>query len=188
MRGMLEQLDDLEALHLLHQKTPLDRVRRIVIYVVNSLSAPENTWGKSENAPGTFAVLLKATGVPIDHYSYEAVEMIKDTAARWASLRAIRDSGAVTDNGNPMLAEILTVPNAEIYVVDVSFAALKDKAERAYLNDLPTSFVLSAEAVDRLRAAAGEIILESPEFQLFLKDMGERIVKPPAGRPAVGAR
>jgi hypothetical protein len=34
-----------------------------------------------------------------------------------------------------------------------------DKAERDYLNQQPTSFVLPAEAVDRLRAAAGTIIL-----------------------------
>src|SRR5205814_104529 len=183
MRGVLEALDDLEALHLLRQKTPLDRVRRIVVYVVNSLSSPETAWGQSENAPGTFAVLIKATGVPIDHYSYEAVELMKDTAARWAGLRAIRDSGAVTDNGNPALAEITTVPNAEIYVIDVSFPALKDKAERDYLNNLPTSFVLPAEAVDRLRAAAGKIIVESPQFQRLLKDMGERIVKRSANTP-----
>ena len=184
MRGVLEALDDLEALHLLHQKTPLDRVRRIIVYVVNSLSSPETTWGTSENAPGSFAVLLRATGVPIDHYSYEAVELMKDTAAHWAGLRAIRDSGALTNNGNPALVEVTTVPNAEIYVIDVSFPALKDKAERDYLNNLPTSFVLPAEAVDRLRAAAKKIILESPEFQRLLNDMGERIVKPPVNAPS----
>src|SRR6185436_8676168 len=48
---------------------------------------------------------------------------------------------------------------ADIYTIDVSFQALKDKAERDYLNQLPTSFALSDEAVDRLRAAAATIIL-----------------------------
>jgi NTE family protein len=41
---------------------------------------------------------------------------------------------------------------------------------------LPTSFVLPDEAVDRLRAAAAKIILESPDFQRMLKDAGARIV------------
>ncbi len=50
-----------------------------------------------------------------------------------------------------------------------------DQAERAYLNEQPTSFVLPPEAVDRLRAAAGKIIVESPEFQRLLKDVGARI-------------
>ena len=131
-------------------------------------------------AAATLAVLLQATGVPIDHYSYEAVELLRDTAARWRLLRSIRDSGAIVDNGNPALAEVTRVPNIEIYVIDVSFAALKEPTERAYLNDLPTSFALPAEAVDRLRAAASSVVLDSPEFQRFLMDRGERIVRKPA--------
>jgi NTE family protein len=39
-----------------------------------------------------------------------------------------------------------------------------DQTELEYLNQLPTTFVLPGEAVDRLRAAAGTIILSSPEF------------------------
>ncbi len=52
----------------------------------------------------------------------------------------------------------------------VSFAALKDKAEFEYLNNLPTSFILPSEVVDRLRAAAGTIILSSSEFKRMVKD------------------
>ena len=64
----------------------------------------------------------------------------------------------------------MNAPNADIYVIDVSFKALQDKSERDYLNQLPTSFVLSDEAVDRLRAAAQTIILNSPDFQQVLKE------------------
>ena len=60
----------------------------------------------------------------------------------------------------------------------MSFPALKDKAEREYLNQLPTSFVLSDEAVDRLRAAAATIILNSPDFQGLLKSTGAHVVPP----------
>jgi NTE family protein len=70
---------------------------------------------------------------------------------------------------------VIRAPIAEIYPVDVSFAQLKDNAEREYLNEQPTSFVLPAEAVDRLRAAAGTIILANPEFQRLLKDLGATI-------------
>ena len=67
----------------------------------------------------------------------------------------------------------------------MSFATLKDKAELDYLNQQPTSFVLPDEAVDRLRAAAGTIIMDSPEFKRLLKDVGARIVDtaPPAKAP-----
>jgi len=69
----------------------------------------------------------------------------------------------------------------------VSFPALKDKAESDYLNDLPTSFVLPDAAVDRLRAAAGTIVLESPDFQRLLKDAGARVVPEPSAADFSGS-
>ena len=78
------------------------------------------------------------------------------------------------------------MPNADIYAIDVSFAGLKDKKEFDYLNQQPTSFVLPAEAVDRLRAAAGTIILDSPEFKRLLKDVGATLA-PAAGVGAPSA-
>jgi len=79
-------------------------------------------------------------------------------------------------NRDPAIACALRVPDAEIFAIDVSFQALKDDAEREFLNAQPTSFVLTDEAVDRLRAAAGKIIMDSPEFQRLLKDMGARVL------------
>jgi NTE family protein len=179
MRGVLDALELLEALHDAGLPTPLDHVRRIIVMVVNSLSSPPTNWDETESGPGTLDVLLKATGVPIDHYSYESVEQLKDTAARWQTARHIRDLAQCSTNNDTPVCAAIRVPDAEIYAIDVSFAALSDKAERAYLNQQPTSFVLPAEAVDRLRAAAGTIILESPEFQRLLKDVGAKIAPAP---------
>ena len=73
----------------------------------------------------------------------------------------------------------MRVPEAEIHVVDVSFAEVDDASERDYLNSLPTSFVLPPEAVDRLRAAARQIIMASPEFRRLLTDIGVRLLPAP---------
>jgi NTE family protein len=180
MRGVLDALQLLEALHDEGVPTPLDSARRVIVFVVNSLSSPPTNWDESENPPGTFDILLKATGVPIDHYSYEAVELLKDIAARWSTERHLRDLAQCSTNKDSAICSALRVPQAEIYAIDVSFAQVKDKTERDYLNQQPTSFVLPAEAVDRLRAAAGTIILDSPEFQRLLKDVGAKIVADPS--------
>ena len=180
MRGVLDALEFLEALHDAGQPTPLDRARRIIVFIVNSLSSPPTNWDESESPPGTVDILLKATGVPIDHYSYEAVELLKDIAARWEKDRKTRDlAGCSTNNDSPICKEV-RVPQAEIYAIDVSFAALPDAKERDFLNQQPTSFVLTPEAVDRLRAAAGTIIMASPEFQRLLKDVGAKVVADPS--------
>ena len=186
MRAVLDSLEVLEALHDAGQPSPIDGARRIIVIIVNSLSSPPTNWDQSENPPGTLDVLLKAAGTPIDAFSYEAVELLRDTAARWQNLRRIRNSAAFAANKDPAVAAALRTPNAEIYAIDVSFAKLKDKAEMAYLNQQPTSFVLPAEAVDRLRAAAGTILMESPEFQRLLKDVGASVV--PASTDVAAAR
>ena len=125
-------------------------------------------------------ILLKATGVPIDHYSYEAVEQLKDIAARWQTAREIRTLAGCSANKDSPVCAAIRVPQAEIYAIDVSFAALPDAKEREYLNQQPTSFVLPPEAVDRLRAAAGTIIFASPEFQRLLKDVGAKVIADPS--------
>ena len=180
MRTVLDSLEVLEALHDAGMPSPIDDARRIIVIIVNSLSSPPTDWDRSESPPGTVDVLLKAAGTPIDAFSFEAVELLKDTAARWGTLRRIRNSPAYAANRDPVIAAALRVPPAEIYAIDVSFPKLKDKAELAYLNQQPTSFVLPPEAVDRLRAAAGTILMDSPEFQRLLKDLGATIVPAPA--------
>jgi NTE family protein len=183
MRGVLDSLEIVEALDEAGVPTHLESARRIIVFVVNSLSSPPTHWDESENPPGAVDLLLKATGVPIDHYSHDSVELLRDTAARWRDRREIRESVTIKPSANPAVANLLHVPGAEIYAVDVSFAALKDKVERDYLNQQPTSFVLPAEAVDRLRAAAGTIIQASPEFQRLLRDIGVKVIeKPPPAR------
>lgn len=184
MRGVLEPLQELEAIYDAYRPIWLDRIRRIIIVVVNSLSLPKTNWNASERAPGDVAILLRSLGVPIDHYSFEAIDLLKDTVERWQIVRRIRDSAILAGNTDPAIARFLKVPNIDLYAINVSFPALKDEAEFEYLNNLPTAFVLPPEAVDRLRAAAGTIILSSPDLQRLLEDTGAKVV---GNRQATGA-
>ena len=111
--------------------------------------------------------------MPIDRYASESVELLKDIDARWTSLREIRDAASFQSDQEWRIAEIQERAERRHLHVEVSFPALKDKDERARLNELPTSFALSAEAVDRLRAAAAKIVLESPDLREALK--GEQV-------------
>jgi NTE family protein len=180
---VLESLEQLEVSRSLQRRTRLDHIRRIVVIVVNSLSVPRTDWDRKEDPPGDVAILIKAAGVPIDRYSYEAVELLKDVMARWETVRQFRAAGAFANAGDPAMARAADVPEIDLYAIDVSFDAHPDAAERAYLNEQPTSFVLADEAVDRLRTAAGAILLASPDFQRLLADMGATVTRPPAAAP-----
>jgi NTE family protein len=184
MRGVLDVLSTFEALHAAGLKTPYDNVRNIFIFVVNSLATPPNDWDRHENPPGLFDVLIKATGTPIDRYSYDTVETLRDIQARWAALREVRDAIKTYPALGEQLATVMRAPDITIRVIEVSFGVLPDKAERDYLNTLPTSFVLPDEAVDRLRVAAKNAILVSPEIRRLMDSGTLRMV---GSGPHVGA-
>ena len=175
MRAVLEGLETLEAssgVRTLRSTSRLLTLRRIVVFVVNSLSVPKTDWDRTSGRRTTCRFCSRRPGVPIDRYSYESVELLKDMIARWQTLRAAggwraRSRGAATRRRRAPPS----VPDIELYAIDVSFEAHPDPAERDYLNETPTSFVLSAEQVDRLRAAAGAAIRDSPEFQRLLHDL-----------------
>jgi hypothetical protein len=59
----------------------------------------------------------------------------------------------------------------QFHFISVSFDDLRDEAELRYFNELPTSFELEAEAVDRLRSSARRILGQSPEFQALRKKL-----------------
>jgi len=169
LRGVLDFLETFEALRLAGQPTPLDHVRRIMVFVVNSASSPSFDWNKRENAPSAVSILTKTAGVPVDRYASESIELLRDIDARWTAQRAMRDSAAFDPKRPDGVGGVASAINADIYPIEVSFRVLNDKKERDYLNQLPTSFALPADAVDRLRADAKKAILASPDFQEMLK-------------------
>ena len=60
----------------------------------------------------------------------------------------------------------------EFYAIDVNFDAIADPVEKRYFRNLPTSFVLTDEQVDRLREMAGRLLRQSPDYQRRLRDLG----------------
>jgi len=57
--------------------------------------------------------------------------------------------------------------------VNVSFDELADAAERNYLLNLPTRLSLPDADIDRLRAAAGELLRASPKFQQLVRELSD---------------
>ena len=49
---------------------------------------------------------------------------------------------------------------------------LPDPEERALFMNLPTSFVLAAEDIDRLREVAGRLLRQSAEYESLVSDLG----------------
>ena len=64
------------------------------------------------------------------------------------------------------------MPKITLEVLDVSFDAIRDPKERAYFMNLPTSFVLPPEDIDRLRQVAGRLLRQSAEYESVVQELG----------------
>ena len=171
MRGILEGLEELEASEAYQKEVGVRGLRRIVVILVNSRSAPSTDWDKGESAPGVVSQLLQSSSVPIDRYSYESVELLKDMVQRWQTKRELAIAQARLAGKTEAQAEA-SIPEIDVYAIDVSFDSIADPKERAYFMNLPTSFVLSDEEVDRLRDIGGQLLRASPAYQELVKDFG----------------
>jgi NTE family protein len=168
LRGMLEAFEELEASPRYQASTDFAELRHIVVIAVNSRSAPSTDWDRSATPPGLVAELLQSSSVPIDHFSYESVELLKDIAQRWADKRKLQVAEKRLAGMSRQAAEA-AVPLLTFDAIDVSFDSLTDAEERRYFMNLPTSFSLSDEAVDRLRALGGRLLKESKKTQELLR-------------------
>ena len=171
VRGVLEALEELAASAAFQGEVGFGVIRRVVLIVVNSHSAPSTDWDKDESPPGMVAQLLQSSGVPIERYSFETIETMKDIAEIWKWRRELQVAEARLAGATRAQAE-RSVPRVSLDVLDVSFDAIRDPEERARFMNLPTSFVLPDEDVDRLREVAGRLLRESAEYETVVRELG----------------
>ena len=176
VRGVLEALEELAASASFVGEIGFGAYRRVVLIVVNSHSSPSTDWDLKETPPGFVSQLLQSTGVPIDRYSFETIETMKDLAEIWKWRRDLRVAQARLA-GMPEAQAEASVPKVTLEVVDISFDAIPDPEERADFMNLPTSFVLPAGNIDRLREVAGRLLRQSVEYESVVRNMGGNIAQ-----------
>jgi NTE family protein len=173
MRGVLEAMEAAGASAAFRGEVGFAAFRRIVVIVVNSRSTPNTDWDRHEDPPGLVAQLVQSAGVPIDRYSFETVELMKDREEIYAWRREIQILRARVAGATEAEAESQArLPKLTVHTMDVSFDAVRDPAERQRLMNMPTTFVLPPEDVDLLREAGGRLLRESTDFQDLLREWG----------------
>jgi NTE family protein len=169
--GVRGVLDTLEAAFLskdFYQERGISPIRKVVVIVVDAHSEDSRNWETKESPPGMIKQLLQSSGVPIERYSFETIELMKDRAAIAGWRRDLQVAQLRLDGVSEAEAEA-SVPRINVHVMAVSFDHISDPVRRGQVQDLPTSFVLPAEDVDNLREVAGELLRQSPEYRELLR-------------------
>ena len=137
--------------HLAFDKFGHPDVRQILIISVNSHAKPKSDWALERAAPSLFQMLGSISSAQIDRYSVDTLDLVRSAYKKWTE--------QVSTAEHPV----------SFYFIEVSFEAVKDDAERDFLNNIGTNFDLNDEQVDRLISAAGQALHESREFKEFLE-------------------
>jgi NTE family protein len=125
-------------------------VRHILIILVNAHAKERTGWALERAAPSLLEVIGSVTADQIDRYSLDTIDIVRSAFARWTE-KISKPERPVTFN-----------------FVEVSFDAVRDDAQRRYLNNIGTNFNLNDEQVDRLISNARKVLHGSAEFQAFL--------------------
>ncbi|HSN38893.1 MAG TPA: patatin-like phospholipase family protein [Burkholderiales bacterium] len=158
LRGMLDRAILHEGPLGLAQSLGVKEIRKAVLITVSAETGPDLSRDRSESVPTVSQVPTAIKDVSINRYSFETTELLKSSFDEWAKqMREHRPAGA--ENG------------FNFYLIEVTFDALQDSAERGYFSGIPTSFNLPAETVDRLRQVAARLISESGDYQRLMRDL-----------------
>jgi len=171
VRGVIDTLEEAFLSREFAHERGIDAIRKVVVIVANAHSENVNNWERKESPPGMASQLLQSSGVPIERYSFETIELMKDRAAIATWRRDLLVANARLGGMSEAEAEA-SVPPLDVFVMEVSFDRIADPVRRSQFQDLPTSFVLPAEDVNGLRDVAGELMRQSPDYKAILRSYG----------------
>jgi NTE family protein len=126
--------------------------RYIVVIAVNAEVHPEPEFTKSPVSPSLLPTLDAVSGIQIYSYNFETLELMHDSLDNWTKQLPPDAQGR----------------RVESYLVELAFDSIADSEEREFFHNIPTSFNLPDETVDRLIEMGRRLLRESPDYQHFL--------------------
>jgi len=166
LRAVLDRVISLGDFWTTLRYTKQEDVHKVVFIVVNAEKAISNEKSLLGTSPGLKSMLKSSSTLSITRYNFETVMLLRASIKEWTE-----DVQRNRCKGGPISTKPGACGDIRFYLIEVKFDALPDEAERAYLTELPTSFKLSDEEVDKLRDAAHRILTQSEDFQRLLHDL-----------------
>lgn len=154
--GLLAGYDIVEAaggIRAFLRKTRRVRPRHLVWIEVDAGTKPDNAMDGSTEKPTLAETITAMSDTQLRRYDVEVRQLMQQAIGE-------RIKAASTPD-RPITAHPIRLSLGDVA-----------PQERAFFNNIPTSFVLSDEQVDRLIALGGRLLHKNPEFQRFLSEVG----------------
>jgi NTE family protein len=145
-----------ETLRIHHKKAP----SRLVIISVNASTDPEPLMDKSNAEPSISETIGAMSDVQLHRYNTATLELMERSLEQWTN--------AMSTPGHPVKS----------YFIRIGVDDIESAKHRMFFNQIPTSFSLSKEQVDRLAQGGKAILQGNAGYQQLVADLGGRIDRP----------
>ena len=150
------------------------KIDTLVVIVVNAATNPETNRDKTASVPGLIDTLATAATVPLANYTADTLDLLTAAVNEFnESARLVEGCTKIAARQDPQCAVNIPAPHkVDLYPVQVAFEYIVSPEERNWFKNLPTSFELPRETIDKLRAVGRRLLAEDPQFQKLLKALG----------------
>jgi NTE family protein len=153
LRAMLDTVELVGGARQYQQSQGIPAPRRIAIISVNASADTPMGIGATRQSPSIENTLNAVTNIQLHRYNVATLQQTQQSLERWA--------------------EQLSTPGRPVtpYFIQLSFESVADGPLRRFLNEIPTSFSLSPEQVDRLIATGRELLRDNADFQRLVASL-----------------
>ena len=153
LRAMLDTIELVGGARQYQQSLGIPAPRRIAIISVNASADTPMGIGATRQSPSIENTLNAVTNIQLHRYNVATLQQTQQSLERWA--------GQLSTPGRPVSP----------YFIQLSFEGVADGPLRRFLNEIPTSFSLSPEQVDRLIATGRELLRNNADFQRLVASL-----------------
>ena len=145
----------------------LHNTEKLAIIVINARGQVQPDFARERQSAPIIGTIGVISSIPLDRYSFDTLDLLRREIKGWEkSITAVRCKKGSTGSARPDRD-----CSVKAYLIEVTLDQTPDETERQHLLKLPTSFHLEAEAVDRIKAAARDILSASEDFQRLVTDL-----------------
>jgi hypothetical protein len=102
------------------------------------------------------------------------VELLRKTVDEfYTDARLVEGCNKLSAGKGGQCALHLPAPHkVDLYPIQVAFEYIAAREERTWFKNLPTTFELPRETIDKLRAVGRRLLSEDPQFQNLMQALG----------------
>jgi predicted acylesterase/phospholipase RssA len=155
------------------QRIDLKQVDKLVVIVVNAATNPAIRRDKTPAVPGLLDTVTTVATIPLNNYSFETLQLLRARVDDFnEEMRLISGCKALAAGKGPQCVPDIPTPHQiEFFPVEVAFEFIASEQERNWFKNLPTTFELPPDTVDKLRAVAGRILSEDRQFRELIGEL-----------------